>query len=428
MLRIKKMKNYMAKLSKLLYILFSLRKRENRTIFFVKIFEYLNDIARQDKRILSTFDKGIPVSKSFSIDMLCLNGDHKVLLVIHQFSRTGAPRAVLYLARALFMIHGMHPVIISPEDGQIREEFEKEGFPTIVDPLLFSYKNYEPDVCDFVGSFEMVIVTSLASFAFISCFRGIAKNLVWWIHETEAGFNSVASMTTDLRMLFTVCESIWLGSMLCFPLALKYVHEDKLHLLFYGCIDTAVPSKPNMSGKIVFSVIGSVESRKGQDIFLEAIEMLPITIRRKAVFRIIGSPLPFEASEVFYKRICARAKSISEVVFIPNVPFDELQKFYSETDVIVSTSRDDPMPIVVTQGLMFSKLCLCSSAIGHANLIDSGKDGLIFSSESARELSEKMIWILQNQNEIKSLGIAGRAIYDNYFDMPSFVDNVSKLI
>ncbi len=110
------------------------------------------------------------------------------------------------------------------------------------------------------------------------------------------------------------------------------------------------------------------------------------------------------------------------------MPLNKLQEFYSETDVLVSASRDDPMPIVLTQGLMFSKVCLCSSAIGHAQLLKDKKNGLIFTSESARELLEKMTWLLQNPAELAALGKAGRALYEKHFLMSRFVNNLGNLI
>ena len=362
-------------------------------------------------------------------EALRLGINHKILLVTHEFSRTGAPYAVLYLARALFSIYGVRPVVICPQDGLIREEFEKELFPTIVDPLLFSYSNYSSEACDFVGKFERVIVTSLASYNFIRYFRGIARRLTWWIHETDMGFAAVAHMGADLPLLFAACESLWLGSPLCFPHAQQYVSQDKLHLLLYGCADTVVPHRPHKSGKIVFTIVGSVEQRKGQDVFLDAIEQLPEELRCKAIFRIIGSPLPYRyESAMFYKRVCAKAALIPEVECIKDMPLDKLQKFYAETNVLVSASRDDPMPIVITQGLMFSKVCLSSSAIGHAQLLEDMKDGLIFTNGSAKELSEKMTWLLQNPVELAVLGKAGRALYEKYFLMSSFAHNVGNLM
>jgi glycosyltransferase involved in cell wall biosynthesis len=365
----------------------------------------------------------------YKVEALGLGVNHKILLVTHQFSRTGAPYAVLYLARALFSIYGVRPAVICPQDGPIREEFERELFPTIVDPLLFSYSAYSSEACEFVEKFERVIVTSLASFSFIRYFRGIGKRLTWWIHETDIGFTAVANMGADLPLLFAACESLWLGSPLCFPLARQYASQKKLHLLLYGCVDTVVPHRPHKSGKIVFTIVGSVEQRKGQDVFLDAIERLPEELRCHAIFRIIGSPLPHASdSAIFYKKICVRAALIPEVECIESMPIDKLQEFYSETDVLVSASRDDPMPIALTQGLMFSKVCVCSSAIGHAQLLKNKKDGLIFASESAEELSGKMSWLLRNPAELVALGAAGRALYEKHFLMSSFADNVGKLM
>lgn len=434
----------MKKIKILLYILNSFKSRENRKFFKIKLREYLAGVFTQTHQIstqsdvhqqiltplqvLTTTEESQQVITPYNLAVLHLGAKHKILLVVHQFSRTGAPYAVLYLARAIFSLHGVQPVIISPIDGPIRAEFEQEGFPTVVDPLLFSRQNYSLETCNFVESFEKVVVTSLASFNFIHYFRGIAKRLSWWIHETDVGFNSVASMYTDLPMLFAVCESIWLGSPLSFPLSLKYAPKDKLYLLLYGCSDTAFPYQQYKTGKVIFSIIGSVEPRKGQDIFLKAVKLLPAALRCNAVFRIIGSPLPFEASEVFYKKIRASARLIAEVEFISNMPLEELQKYYAETDVIISASIDDPMPIVITQGLMFSKVCVCSSAIGQAKLIENEKDGLIFSNGSAEDLAEKITWILQNSSQLNSLCVGGRAIYEKYFLMTSFIDNVSKLI
>jgi glycosyltransferase involved in cell wall biosynthesis len=372
---------------------------------------------------------GQPTSETpYKVRALPSGFNPKILLVVHEFSRTGTPYAVLYLARALFSLHGVRPVVISAKDGSIREEFEQEGFHTMVDPFLFGYRNYSPDACDFVANFERVIVASLASFGFIRYFRGIGKHLTWWIHETDAGFTSVANMTADLPLWFAACESIWLGSPLCFPHALRYTSRDRPHLLLYGCADTVVPPRPHISGKMVFSIVGSVEWRKGQDVFLDAIERLPEALRRKAIFRIIGSSLPFDESADFYKKVRTQAARIPEVECIENISPDRLLEFYAETDVLVSASRDDPMPIVTTQGLMFSKVCLCSSVIGHAQLLEDGKDGMIFTNESAEELAEKMAWLLQHPAELPVLGMAGRGLYEKHFLMSRFASNVENLI
>jgi glycosyltransferase involved in cell wall biosynthesis len=252
--------------------------------------------------------------------------------------------------------------------------------------------------------------------------------LTWWIHDDDAGFAYIKNnFAFDFAPLFDACEAIWIGSPVCSLPVLQYVTPDKMNLLLYGCEDTALPDRPHKSGCMVFTIVGTVEPRKGQDIFLTAIERLPVDLRSKAIFRIIGSSYN-DWSDIFYKDISARARLIPEVECLPNMPFDQLLQFYSETNVMVSASRSDPMPISITHGLMLSKTCLCSSSIGHTGLLEDGVNALIFKNESVQELVEKMTWILQNPNAVSVLGASGRKVYESHFLMTSFADNVGNLI
>jgi glycosyltransferase involved in cell wall biosynthesis len=357
-----------------------------------------------------------------------LENSRKFLLVIHEFSRSGTPQAVLYLAQAIFTSYRIRPVIISPFDGPIREEFEKNGFPTIVEPLLFSKCNDAPGVSNFVSGFELVIATSISCYYIIRHYKDVVKRLIWWIHEDEEGFaNTRENYASDLASLFNACESVWIGSPVCSLPVRQYVTPDKINLLLYGCEDAAMPHRPHKSGRMVFTLVGSVEPRKGQDIFLTAIELLPAELRCKAIFRIIGSSYN-DWSDTFYKDILARARLIPEVECLPNMPFDQLLEFYSETDIVVSASRSDPMPIAITLGLMMAKACLCSSRIGHVGLLDDGVNALIFKNESVQELAEKMTLILRHPDVLPALGARGRKVYESHFLMTSFVNNVENLI
>lgn len=406
----------------LLRVCLTLTNIENRKKFSLAIRKYMNEV-KQPQLILTEY------VSPYTIEVQHSGRGPKILLVMHQFSRTGTPYAVLYLARALLAIHGERPVVISPQDGPLRKEFEQEGFVTLVDPLLFNYSHYSAEVCDFVADFDQVIATSISSYGFIRFFRGISKRMTWWIHEVEASITLVASKV-DLPLLFATCESIWLGSPLCFSPVLQYAPEDKLHQLCYGCPDTALPHYPHASGKTVFAMVGTIERRKGQDVFLEAIERLPEALRNKALFRIIGSlHISDNGSGVaYYNAICDKAALIPEVERYENMPFEELQEFYAETDVFVSASRYDPMPIVITQGLMNSRVCLCSSVIGQVQLLEEGKSGLMFNNESVEELSAQMAWVLENPDKLDAIGIAGRAIFEKHFDMSNFVTNVQNLL
>jgi glycosyltransferase involved in cell wall biosynthesis len=60
--------------------------------------------------------------------------------------------------------------------------------------------------------------------------------------------------------------------------------------------------------------------------------------------------------------------------------------------------------------------------------LKDGKNGLIFTNESAEELAEKMTWLLQNPDKLSEMGMAGRQLYEKYFLESSFVNNLKNLI
>jgi len=357
-----------------------------------------------------------------------LGATHQTLLVLHEFSRTGAPRAVLYLAKALLQLHGIGPVVLSPSDGPIREEFKSEGFITIVDPSFFETGKQSAQNIEFVSGFEQVIVTPLTAYPFVRQFKAVASQLIWWIHEDSQGFTYIRdNFAADLEELFLACDAVWLGSPICHEPASRYVEDAKLHLLLYGCEDITLPHHAHSSGRKIFTLAGSVEPRKGQDIFLSAIKQLSPEIRRQAIFRMIGSPYN-DWSASFHKQLLEQSQLIPEIEILPNVSFLQLRELYAETDIVVSASRADPMPISVTQGLMFSKVCLCSSVIGHAHLLKDGVDSLIFANESVENLTEKITWLIQNQSKWAEIGAAGRVVFEKYFLMEKFILNLSDLV
>ncbi len=365
---------------------------------------------------------------STSKDAIYPSANKGVLLVIHELSRTGAPQAVHFLAKAIYDISGVRPTIISPIDGQIKEVIEADGFSTIINRGIFEESNIDLPVMKFIANFEMVVVTSLASFPFIRRYGKQVKCLTWWIHEEEQGFKYIAErFAPDLFDIFDTCNFVWLGSPLCALPVSRYVAQDKVKLLLYGCEDIAQKINTVSSGPVTFTLVGSVEPRKGQDIFLAAISKLSPQIRQQAKFRLIGSPYN-EWSSVFHKEINTLAVKFPEVECFPNMTFQKLNRQYEETDVVVSASRADPMPISITQGLMFSKVCLCSSVIGQSGMLTHGVNGLIFENESYEDLAQQMSWLIQNKEKHAVIGAAGRRIYERYFSMIHFIENTKKLI
>ena len=352
----------------------------------------------------------------------------KLLLIIHELSLTGAPRAVLNLANAIYKNRQTRPIITSPVDGPLRNEIEAAGYSVEICPWLLQEIKKETTESRYLSEFDRIVVTSLSSYDLLRNVKDFANNLTWWIHEDNHSFEFIQTeRAPDLARLFDACEAVWVGSPVCSLPVLKYVPPEKMQPLLYGCEDIPAANRVHESGVIVFTLVGSVEPRKGQDIFLSAIEKLPKDTRSKAIFRIIGSN-NIDWFESFYRDILARASLIEEVECLPNMPYEQLKNYYSEAHVIVSASRGDPMPFTITEGLMSSKTCLCSSIIGHAHFLQHGESGLIFENESAEDLSQKIAWILENPSRLEAIGKSGREVFQRHFHMDGFVRNVHSIM
>ena len=109
------------------------------------------------------------------------------------------------------------------------------------------------------------------------------------------------------------------------------------------------------------------------------------------------------------------AKNKPNVQYIGEMKQSELNDFYRKIDVLVCPSRDDPMPIVVTQAMQNEIPCIVSDQVGQAEYIQSGKNGYIFKSEDVIELARIMEDIIVNPAQLNQIGKEGKKIYEENF-------------
>ena len=86
------------------------------------------------------------------------------------------------------------------------------------------------------------------------------------------------------------------------------------------------------------------------------------------------------------------------------------------------------MPTVVAEAMMHSVPCIISDVIGTAAYINHGKNGLIFPSENAKELADKIEWSVYHKDEMLQMGIGARYIYEKVFSMDVFERKLLEII
>jgi glycosyltransferase involved in cell wall biosynthesis len=175
---------------------------------------------------------------------------------------------------------------------------------------------------------------------------------------------------------------------------------------------------------IVFSIVGTIESRKGQDIFIKAAIELEKKAPGTAQFNIIGRTPDI----LWAAKLKAMACGHENIRFLGELDFNTCLDAMQSSDVIVCPSRDDPLPMVVTDGLSMGKPVICSDATGHADFITPGVDGMIVRSESVEDLADAMHRLLQNPTLRKDMGAAARKTFLSHFSEQVFAERINKLV
>ena len=171
--------------------------------------------------------------------------------------------------------------------------------------------------------------------------------------------------------------------------------------------------------------MGSMEMRKGQDIYCEAIRLLPPEVREKASFLFVG-----KASD---RDVSAHVHALTEqfphnVFYRKRLERPEIKSLMEQCTCIVCASRDDPMPTFVTEGLIFGKPSIVSEHTGTAGLITEGVDGFVYRNDDPVQLSKVLAHAIEHPDQLAAMKADCRKLYERYYTNEAYVSTLVRLI
>ncbi|MBP3609392.1 MAG: glycosyltransferase [Lachnospiraceae bacterium] len=351
--------------------------------------------------------------------------DNNVLLVSHTLDLTGGPVAVRYFAKKL-LEDGYSPVVFSPNGGELIDTLVKDGIPVVV----FDQFMTSEFILKYVQLFSFAVLNTIVCAPLVSRLSGLRLPVIWWIHEAKVSYHpgQIALMPEKVGENVKIyCGGEYAKKVLLsnFPNyqadTLLYYVPDYLYEVNAG----SEYSIGNTAGKIVFASIGMQEERKGQDILASAILTLSKECVERCYFLFIGKN--------YYEPIAAKIRYLCEkyplnVRHIPEVNPEQLKSVYRQIDCLVCTSRDDPMPIVVTEAFLMKKLVICSENAGSAQFIQDGVNGFVYHNDDYMELVEKIQIVLDGKVNLSDIGEQARMVYMNNFGKEAFDRAIDTVI
>lgn len=342
----------------------------------------------------------------------------KKILLLSQDMTLGGPAIALFHAAKILKRYGQSVIYASMLEGPLRRQIEEAEIPVVVDENLQVGTMKD---CGWTQEFALVICNTINFHVFLSE-RDTNTRVIWWLHDAAFYYDGV-----DKKLLRRIdrknLQVVSVG-----PIPRKaiqtYLPDLEVGQLLYGVADLCKDGwEHTATGKMIFVTIGYVTEHKGQDILLRAVRKLSEDDRRQAEFYLVGQDSTWMAQQLKQE-----FSDLDYVFFTGTVDREQINRILRTADVLVVPSRQDSMPTVAAEAMMHYVPCLFSDAVGTVQYIEDGKDGLLFQNEDVDGLAEQIHWCIENRDRIYVMGWRARHIYEKYFSVEAFAEQLLSLI
>lgn len=314
--------------------------------------------------------------------------------------------------------------IISQLEGTMRKSFEEmEMKVEIVQDMLadsFLLRVQEADEI-FVNTLQLLPV--------IEKLNGSEKQVHWWIHEPPAYFKICSKMMPE-GFWEKLAENIKVyaaGQFVYEHIKDTYGYDAKV--LNFGVEDIAVKMKKRSrtAGERIRFLLPSFyfDYLKGQDLLLNTIIELPQEYLNQSEFFFLG--YVEEDMQGLYHVIQKLEQAWGNVHYLP--PMEHLQtlELMNEMDCLIAPSREDATNACIVEGMMLSKLCICSDMTGVSRYLEDCISALVFPAENVEELRKRIMLTINSFDELEGIAKKGRSVYETVFSEEVFEKRIGEI-
>lgn len=348
--------------------------------------------------------------------------DHqkKKILMLSQDMRLGGASHAFYHAAKILAKNQYNVIVASMIDGSLRYKLLSEGIPVIIDANLQLQTMKE---VEWLRGFSMIFCNTINFHVFLSE-RDNKIPVLWWLHDSAFFYDGING--ESLRRLDRTNMKLCSVSSIPEKAIKGYVPDIETERLLFGVEDAAgCPDSPSrvQEDKLCLTVIGDIEERKGQDILIQSMKLLPEKARKGTVVRLVGRNTSMMAWQ-----LKEETREMPEIVWTGAMDREGINEILNRTDVLVCPSREDAMSMVAVEAMAHRVPCIVSAATGIAEYIQDGINGCIFSSEDAKALAGKIEWCMDNREQLPGIGRRSRKIYDTCFSMEVFEKKILAIV
>jgi PEP-CTERM/exosortase A-associated glycosyltransferase len=188
-----------------------------------------------------------------------------------------------------------------------------------------------------------------------------------------------------------------------------------------GTRNTAIEKRLNLAGKKVIAFIGSFYAYEGLDLLVAAMPRL-LSAHPDIRLLLVGGG---EVADAIGQQV-AQLGLQAVVIMTGRVPYDEVESYYSVTDVLVYPRKSMRLTELVTplkplEAMAQKSMFLASDVGGHKELVTDGVTGALFRADDVDDLVRSLLDLLDQEHKWPGIRDAGRKYVENERNWPNSV-------
>jgi glycosyltransferase involved in cell wall biosynthesis len=271
------------------------------------------------------------------------------------------------------------------------------------------------------------VANTILTGAVVRAMQGEDTPVVWWFHEPRWVAEYYFAEDPKLRAALPFADLVLAPSERTGAIYQPFTERP------VRCLRNAIPDVGQRRNKdapatrrpLRFLLLGSIERRKGQDVFVDALALLPREVQEAAQFQIAGRILEPD----LWPKIEAVARTLKNFSVRGGVNHTQAIELLGDADVVVSASRDEAMPTVtILEAMSLGKAIITTSVGGALEVFTEGENALLVGPDAPNALAAAIRRLIEDPALVRELGVKARRTYEENFTIERFGAEFSAFI
>ncbi len=363
------------------------------------------------------------------------SGAIRTVMCSHSLDRDGAPISQFELTVKLVRDGVINPVVVSPRDGPLRNEYEAEGISVVIKSsgiehalTVREYDRVIADYAEFLESMSPDLVYANTSQTFFAIEAANQRRLpcVWNIRESEAKQVRFETYSLEIQNRAFAClgladwivfvaqatEDVWLPFPAGVETAVIHNSLDPSRMVAAErswTRDSARRSLELEPDEISIVCVGTICERKGQCDIPRAVKHLPETLWPNLRVDLIG------ATDGEYGHDLAREIEELPLALRNRVNLcgstEDVARHILGADIFICASRRESYPRVILEAMAGGIAIISTPVFGIREQLSDGETGLFYEPGDTDCLAKQIDLLMRNSEKRRLLGVRAREMF-----------------